>query len=104
MKLFVQILTLYSWGAVCVLLFFLFGIAQFFEQRLSETNSERNRQRYYPYFIAPIVLFALSTILYIFSDQVLVGNLWADLLRIIGSGVFAYAGYSLLNTMLGGKS
>ncbi len=104
MKLFIQILTLYSWGAVCVLLFFLFGIAKFFEQRLSETNSDRKHQRNYPYFIAPIVLFALSTILYVFSEGILVGNLWADLLRIGGSAIFAYAGYSLLNTMLGGKS
>lgn len=104
MKLFIQILMVYSWGAVCVLLFFLYGIAKFFEQRLSETNADRKHQRHYPYFVAPIFLFALSTILYLFSNDLLVGNLWADLLRISGSAIFAYAGYSLLNTMLGGKS
>jgi len=103
MKLLTQILMLYNWGAVCVLLFFLFGIAQFFERRLSEKNSTRKKRLHYPFFLVPIFLFAVSTFIYIFSETLIVGNFWADTLRIIGSAVFAYFGYALFRTMVGGR-
>ena len=105
MKLLAQILTLYNWGVVCILLLFLFGIARFFEKRLIEKNSSRpKRQFYYPFFLAPVVLYALSALIYAFSETLIVGNLMADLLRIGGGLIFAYLGYSLLKTMTGGRT
>jgi hypothetical protein len=109
MMLLAQILTLYTWGAVCGLLFFLFGIARFFEQRRLEKNSPQKKRFYYPLLLLPAVLFAVSAIIYAFDiyafdKPLIVGNFWADLLRAIGGLVFVYLGYSLINTMMGGRS
>lgn len=104
MKLLAQFLTLYIWGAVGLLLFFLFGIAQFFEQRLSKKNSSRQTRRHYPFFLIPMGLFAVSAVIYAFSETLIVGNFFADILRIVGGVVFIYAGLSLSKTMVGGRS
>ena len=104
MTLLAQILTLYTWGAVCGLLFLLFGIARFFEQRRLEKNSPRKKRFYYPLLLLPAILFAVSAIIYAFDQTLIVGNFWADLLRVIGGSVFVYLGYSLVNTMMGGRS
>ncbi len=102
--LLAQILTLYTWGAVCGLLFFLFGIARFFEQRRLEKNSPRKKRFYYPLLLLPAILFAVSAIIYAFNQTLIVGNFWADLLRVMGGVVFVYLGYLLVNTMMGGRS
>jgi hypothetical protein len=105
MKLLAQILTLYNWGAVCVLLFFLFGIARFFEKRLIEKNSNRpKKQFYYPFFLAPVILYGVSALIYAFGETLIVGNFIADLIRIAASLTFAYVGYLLLKTMTGGRT
>ena len=105
MTLITQFLTFYIWGIACILLFFLFGIAQFFEQRLSEKNVSHKRRRHYPLFLVTMGLFAVGAIIYIVNDSTstITGNFYGDGVRIIGSFVFAYAGYALLNTMLGGQ-
>ncbi len=104
MELLAHLLTLYTWGAVCVLLFFLFGITQFFEKRRSAKNSVTEKRLYSPLFLFSGALFGLSALPYAFSEILIVGNFWADILRIIGSLVFIYSGYSVFSIMLGGKS
>lgn len=104
MKLLSQIFLVYSWTIICLLLFFLLGIAQFFEQRLSEKHAERPPVRFYPLFIIPIIFFAASALMYLFGPALVVGLFWADALRIIGTIVFVYAGYLLVSTMVGGKT
>ena len=106
MKLLAQILTIYSWGAVCILLLFLFGIARFFERRLLERNQKDEGPKtrsYYPFFLVPVALFAVSALIYVFNGPLVVGSVLADILRILGALVLVFAGYSLLNTMMGGK-
>ena len=100
MKLIAQVLTIYNWATICVLLLFLFGIAQFFERRLAEKVSGNQRRRYYPYLIIPVILFAVSALLYGLSEAQIVGNALADALRITGGIIFWYAGYSVFRTML----
>lgn len=104
MKLAAQILTFYSWALVCVLLFFLFSIARFFEQRLQAKQDQTQRQRYYPLFLLPVALFAVSALLYVFNADLVVGQRLADVLRIFGGITLVTVGYLLLNTMTGGKS
>jgi hypothetical protein len=104
MILLAQLSTLYVWVVVGILLFFLFGIAQFFEQRLSEKNSAPQHLRDYRLFLIPIGLFAVSAVFYLLSAPLIVGSFLADILRIIGSIILAYAGYSLFRKMMGGKS
>ncbi len=103
MELLNRILTLYNWGVFCILLFFLFGIARFFEQRLSE-KKDAKKSRHYPFFLAPMVLFFISAVIYAMSGNLIVGNQLADMLRIIGGIVFTAVGFALLKTMMGGRT
>lgn len=104
MKLLSQILNIYNWGAVSVLLLFLFGIARFFEQRLSKKLDASKKYSYYQYIIIPLVLFLASAVIYSRSEILVVGNLAGDGMRIVGSIVFGYIGYLLMKNMLGGRS
>jgi len=106
MKSLAQILTIYNWVAVCILLFFLFGIARFFEQRRSEKKNPTGKKRrvYYQLFLVPVVLFITSAVIYTISETVIVGNTLADTLYFIGGLVLTLSGYSLLSTMTGGRS
>ena len=90
-----NILTLFTWGGVSVLLLFLFAIARFFERKSS-------RSSYYPLFLFPIVLFMGSALRYIITDD-FVGDLWADLGRILGGVMVCGLGIFLLNLMTGGR-
>ena len=90
-----NILTLFTWGGVSVLLFFLFAIARFFERKSS-------RSSYYPLFLFPIVLFLGSAIRYVITDD-FVGDPWADLGRILGGVMVCGLGIYLLNLMTGGR-
>jgi hypothetical protein len=93
--LFSNILALYSWGGVSVLLLFLFAIARFFERKSS-------RQSFYPLFLLPVLLFVLSAVRYAIVGD-FVGDTVADLGRAIG-GILLYGlGYFLLNLMTGGR-
>jgi len=102
MELLNRILIIYIWGAFSILLLFLFFIARFFEQRLFEKTATKKRQ-YYPFFLVPIALFFISAVIYAASGGLTVGNPLVDATRIIGSIIFAVAGFALLNTMTGGR-
>ncbi len=89
------ILTLYTWGGVSILLFFLFAIARFFERKSS-------RQSYYQFFLLPIVFFLSSALSYAFAGDFM-GNPLADLGRVIGGATVIGLGYFLLHLMTGGR-
>lgn len=86
------------------MLFFVFRIARFFEQRLSKKLAASKKYSYYQYIIIPLALFLISAVIYSLSETLVAGNFIADLMRIIGSIVFGYIGYLLMKNMLGGRS
>jgi hypothetical protein len=90
-----NVLTLFTWGGVSVLLFFLFAIARFFERKSS-------RNSYYPLFLFPVALFLGSAVRYIITDD-FVGDPWADLGRVLGGVLVCGLGIFLLNLMTGGR-
>jgi hypothetical protein len=94
-SLFSNILTLYTWGGVAVLLFFLFAIARFFERKAS-------RKSFYPLFLLPVVFFVGSALRY-FVVCDFVGDPWGDVGRVIGGALVCGLGYFLLNLMTGGR-
>lgn len=94
-SLLAYVLTLYSWGGVSVLLFFLFAIARFFERKSS-------RRSFYSLFLLPILLFMGSAVRYLVIGG-FVGDLWGDLGRILGGVLVCGLGLYLLNLMTGGR-
>ena len=97
MALVSGILTIYIWGVVCVLLFFLFAIARFYEQK-------SGRRSFYLSFLAPMVLFAIAAIRYAFLGSTIAGDLWGDLMRFMGGIILGGFGLFLLKLMIGGQS
>lgn len=97
MSLVGSILTIYIWGAVCILAFFLFAIARFYQQK-------SGRRSYYGSFFVPIALFAVAAIRYAFLSPAIVGDIWGDLLRFFGGLVLGGVGLFLLNLMIGSRS
>lgn len=91
------ILTIYIWGVVCILLFFLFAIGRFYQQK-------SGRRSYYPSFFIPIALFALAAIRYTFLAPAIVGDVWGDVMRFLGGVVIGSFGLFLLRLMIGGRS
>ena len=94
-SLLANILALYTWGGVSVLLFFLYAIARFFEHKSS-------RKSFYPLFLLPILLFLGSVLRYVAVGN-FVGDLWGDLGRILGGVLVCGLGFFLLNLMTGGR-
>jgi hypothetical protein len=94
-SLLVDVLTLYTWGGVSVLLFFLFAIARFFERKSS-------RESFYSLFLLPILFFMGGAVRYILVGD-FVGDLWGDLGRVLGGLLVCGLGFYLLNLMTGGR-
>jgi len=90
-----NILALYTWGVISLLLFFLFAIARFFERKSS-------RKSFYPLFLLPVLLFLGSALRYFFVGD-FVGDLWGDGGRVVGGALVCGLGYFLLNLMTGGR-
>jgi hypothetical protein len=94
-SLLTDVLTIYIWGGVSVLLFFLFAIARFFERKSS-------RESFYWLFVFPILFFLASAVRYILVSG-FVGDLWGDLGRILGGLLVCGLGFYLLNLMTRGR-
>ena len=90
-----SILTLYTWGGISILLFFLFAIARFFDRKSS-------RQSFYQLFLLPAVLFIGGALRYCLVGD-FVGDPLADLGRAIGGALVCALGYFLLKLMTGGR-
>jgi hypothetical protein len=98
MSLISTILTIYIWGIVCVLLYFLFAIARFYQQK-------SGRRSYYQAFLVSLALFALAALRYIFvSPTAITGDVWGDLLRFSGGLIAGGFGLFLLRLMIGGRT
>jgi hypothetical protein len=96
MTLLNSLLTIYSWGIVCILLFFLFSIARFYEKK-------SGRHAFFWAFGVPIVLFVLAAIRYLFLAPAIAGDIWGDALRFLGGITLAGFGYYLLRLMIGDR-
>lgn len=97
MDLVSSLLTLYIWGVVCILLFFLFAIARFYQRK-------SGRRSFYPSFLLPIAFFTIAAIRYAVLAPGIVGDLWGDVLRFGGAVILGGSGIFLLNLMIGGRS
>lgn len=90
-------LTYYTWGIVCILVFFLFTIARFYQEK-------SGRRTYYALFLIPTALFAMAAFIYAPLSPQIVGNFWGDLLRGVGGILLGGIGLYLLRLMIGGRS
>jgi hypothetical protein len=97
MNLVSSILTIYIWGVVCILLFFLFVIGRFYQRK-------SGRRSYYPSFFVPMAFFAVAAIRYAFLAPAIVGDLWGDVMRFLGGVIVGGFGLFLLRLMIGGRS
>ncbi len=97
MSLIGTILTIYIWGIVCGLLYFLFAIARFYQRK-------SGRRSYYQAFLVAAALFALMALRYAFVAPAITGDLWGDLLLFIGGLIVGGFGLFLLRLMIGGRS
>ncbi len=96
MSLVNDILSIYSWGVVCILLFFLFSIARFYEKKSGQST-------YSLAFLIPILLFTLAAIRYVFLGPAITGDVWADVMRFLGGITVGGFGLFLLRLMVGGR-
>ena len=92
-----SVLTIYIWGVVCILVYFLFLIARFYEKK-------SGRRSFYSFFLIPIVIFVTAAVKYAFLAPSIVGDFWGDLLHLIGGVVLGGTGLFLLKLMIGGRS
>ncbi len=97
MSLVNAILTVYIWGIVCTLLFFLFAIARFYERK-------SGRRSFYLSFFIPMALFAVAAIRYAFLTPDIIGDFWGDMMRVTGGLILTGFGLFLLKLMTGGRS
>jgi hypothetical protein len=89
------IFTLYNWGSVCILLLFMFFIAQFYERKSGQRS-------YYFTFIIAIILFLAGVYRYIYNLPTITGDLMGDLAFLAGSIITTIFGLLLLKNMMGG--
>jgi hypothetical protein len=97
MNLVSSLLIVYIWGVVCILLFFLFAIARFYQKK-------SGRRSFYTSFLVPIICFAIAAVRYALPTPGVVGDLWGDLLHFAGGVILSGFGIFLLNLMIGGRS
>jgi len=97
MNIVYGLLTIYIWGIVSILLYFIFLIARFYEQK-------SGRRTYYNAFLVAIGLFALAAIKYALFTTIIVGDTWADLIRFPAALITGGFGLYLLNLMVGSRT
>ncbi len=86
-----QLLTLYTWFPLAVLLVFLLFIARFYQKSSSEIT-------YYRLYIVPIIFFGASTVRYASINQ-LAGDVLGDLLMGTGGLFLVLLSVYLLHLM-----
>lgn len=96
MNLFCVFFTVYSWGVIAFLVFFLFSIARFFEQK-------SGRRSFYYVFLVPSFLFLSGAAYHAFMRDCRQGDIVSDLSRFLGGVILLVAGYYLLSLMTGEK-
>ncbi len=88
------IVTLYTWAIICILLYFLFAIARFYQEK-------SGRRSYYKVYLVAIGLYALAAVRYMWLAPIIVGDFGGDLLRFIAGVIILGAGRYLLELMIG---
>mgnify|MGYP005833296105 FL=1 len=96
MKAFLSLIHLYSWGLGAAVIFFLFLIAKFYQDKAGQRS-------YYRAFLLPLVAFVAAALTYAWRGQDLVGNERADLLFFGGGIVLLLASSYLSRLMVGGR-
>ena len=91
------ILNVYTWVAICILLLFLFFIAQFYEKKSGQRS-------FYPAFLISIACFALAAFLYLPLLPAITGNVLGDILRFVGGLTLVIFGLMLFSFMMGGRA
>jgi hypothetical protein len=91
------LLTLYTWGAVCLLVLFLFFIAQFYEKK-------SGRRSFFPAFLLSLALFVIAAIRYASLAPAITGDFWGDVTRFLGGIILVIFGFMLLKYMMGGRA
>lgn len=96
MSALTAVLSLYAWGMAAAIVFFLYLIARFFEEKAGQRS-------YYGLFLVPIVVLVLGALEYALYGQDLVGDMLGDILLFVGGVVLMIAGGNLLRLMVGGR-
>lgn len=96
MRILVAFIHLYSWCLAAAVVFFLYLIARFFEEKAGQRS-------YYELFLIPIVAFTLGALEYGLRSRDLVGNSWGDALLFVGGLALVSTGAYLLRLMVGGR-
>lgn len=97
MNLLNVILNIYIWIVVGILLFFLAAIARFYEKK-------SGRRSFYPAFLVAALIFGVAAIRYVFFPSMIIGDMWGDALRFVGSLILGGFGLFLLSRMTGSRS
>ncbi len=91
-----SILTVYTWGIVCIILYFLFLIGRFYEQK-------SGRRSFYRVVFIPLILFALTGLRYAWLASVVSGDWWGDMMRFVAGVTLGSFGIFLLRLMTGDR-
>jgi hypothetical protein len=94
MELFHQIATIYAWGAITILLLFLYLIARFYEHKAGQRS-------HYSLFLVPTGLFLFGAMRYAFFAADFVGDPAGDAALFAGGTALFLLGHFLLDLMTG---
>lgn len=97
MDLITILLTVYIWGTVSLLLLFLYAIARFYQKK-------SGRRSYYPAFAVAAFFLGVAAVRYIWIVPAIIGDMWGDLFRFLGSLILSGFGIYLLKLMMGRRS
>lgn len=99
-----SMLVLYCWVVAAILIFFLLLIGRFYEIRFHQRS-------YYQLMLVPILAYVLAAVgdAFLINDDWgnplldFVGEIWPDLLFLVGGLVLAVSCYSLFRMMMGSR-
>lgn len=97
----VSVLNLYSWALAGALIYVLYQIARFYQEKYAELYADQPRQRTYAVlFFIPLVLFPLAAGRYaLLGTQI--GDLMSDLAFLLSGIVLAATSYYLYRLLMG---
>jgi hypothetical protein len=96
MSALTAVINLYAWGVAATIVFFLYLIARFYEEKAGQRS-------YYGLFLVPIVALVLGALEYALYSKDLVGDILGDTLLFVGGVLLMIAGGNLLRLMVGGR-
>lgn len=94
MNWFNSAISLYSWIVAAAIVFFLYHIARFFEEKAGQRS-------YYQVFLIPMIAFVLGALQYMWRSDDFVGDILGDALFFGGGLALVLASGYLLHLMVG---